>query len=313
MKSVIFDTSALHPRDRFTGWCDAVNGSFVRLRPERTTREIFSGALQSHLLGDFLVGRVTAAPQRVRRHAHDIGSGSGIAFINLQVQGSSITRQGGRSALMRPGDLVLLDAGEPFEMEFEESFAQISVKFDRRDLGDSLGDIAELTAIAAPGRSAYGALAGTAIQAIFCYAGGLTSAELNTRMKTNVIELLGIAFEEVRPTARAGRAATSLRQAVVAHVARRLADPELDLKSTASSLAVSPRYIQAALAPAGMSFRRLVREQRLEMCRRALAAGRRNRRIGDIAACWGFLDQAAFSRAFRRAYGCTPSQYAAER
>lgn len=54
----------------------------------------------------------------------------------------------------------------------------------------------------------------------------------------------------------------------------------------------------------------LVREQRLEKCRRDLAdpacAGRP---IHAVASRWGFTDAAAFSHAFRAAHGSTPTDY----
>jgi AraC-like DNA-binding protein len=34
-----------------------------------------------------------------------------------------------------------------------------------------------------------------------------------------------------------------------------------------------------------------------------------HRTIGDIAYSWGFSDLSHFARRFKRAYGCTPSDY----
>lgn len=53
-----------------------------------------------------------------------------------------------------------------------------------------------------------------------------------------------------------------------------------------------------------------IRERRLERCRRdlldpALAA----RPVGAVAARWGLVEPASFSRAFRAAYGLPPAAY----
>jgi AraC-like DNA-binding protein len=64
--------------------------------------------------------------------------------------------------------------------------------------------------------------------------------------------------------------------------------------------------------PAGTTVARYVRARRLENCRRELGdpfLG--TQRIGAIANRWGLPDAAAFSRAFRAAYGQTPTAYRA--
>lgn len=51
---------------------------------------------------------------------------------------------------------------------------------------------------------------------------------------------------------------------------------------------------------------------RLERCRRDLLdPGLRDRLVSSIGARWGLQDAAAFSRAFRKAYGLPPGEYRA--
>jgi AraC-like DNA-binding protein len=53
-----------------------------------------------------------------------------------------------------------------------------------------------------------------------------------------------------------------------------------------------------------------IRERRLERCRRALLdPALRHWSVSAIAAHWGFVDAAHFSRVFRAAYGLPPAEY----
>ncbi|MFF0816812.1 helix-turn-helix domain-containing protein [Rhodococcus sp. NPDC003318] len=54
----------------------------------------------------------------------------------------------------------------------------------------------------------------------------------------------------------------------------------------------------------------VIREQRLEACRKAMVAPRNTpRSLTDIANQFGCVDLSVFSRAFTAAYGVSPSRY----
>jgi AraC family transcriptional regulator len=57
---------------------------------------------------------------------------------------------------------------------------------------------------------------------------------------------------------------------------------------------------------AGETLREFVLRKRLEGARGEIGSGAP---LGEIAAKWGFADQAHFCRSFRTAYGCTPREY----
>lgn len=98
------------------------------------------------------------------------------------------------------------------------------------------------------------------------------------------------------------------RAEVLRDIERRSSDPNLKAATVAARLGITPRYVHLLVEETGRTFSRLVLEKRLE---RAAALLRdphwQHRRIADIAAEAGFSDLSHFSRAFRRAYGETPS------
>ena len=72
---------------------------------------------------------------------------------------------------------------------------------------------------------------------------------------------------------------------------------------------VTPRQVQRLFAREGTCFSDYVRDARLERARAALADPTQcHRRVLAIALDCGFDDFSAFSRAFRRRFGMTPSE-----
>ncbi len=89
----------------------------------------------------------------------------------------------------------------------------------------------------------------------------------------------------------------------------RIAQSELSLAQIARLHHITPRQVQRLFAREGTCFSDYVRDARLERARAALAdPAQRHRRVLAIALESGFDDFSAFSRAFRRRFGMTPSE-----
>jgi AraC-like DNA-binding protein len=89
-----------------------------------------------------------------------------------------------------------------------------------------------------------------------------------------------------------------------------LADPALNVSLIARAHHVSDRYVYAILQGQGIVFGDWVRTRRLEECATMLAdASFQALTVSEIAFSWGFRDHSAFSRAFHRAYGMSPSEW----
>jgi AraC-like DNA-binding protein len=100
------------------------------------------------------------------------------------------------------------------------------------------------------------------------------------------------------------------RAAILRIIECRSADPDLSALTVARQLGITARYVHLLLKDTGRSFTEHMLQRRLDNAAAMLRdPGWRQRRIADIAVEAGFSDLSYFSRAFRRAFGATPSDF----
>lgn len=91
------------------------------------------------------------------------------------------------------------------------------------------------------------------------------------------------------------------------HIEAHLADPDLRPERIAAAHAVSLRGLYQLFERRGETVSGYVRRRRLARARADLARLGPGTTVAETAHRWGFADQASFSRAFRRQYGCPPN------
>ena len=91
---------------------------------------------------------------------------------------------------------------------------------------------------------------------------------------------------------------------------RALPDGAPDLPAIAARLSMSPRTLQGRLREEGTSFREVLDGLRFELAKAHLDKG--TLALSEIAFLLGYGEQSAFTRAFRRWAGCSPTAYRAE-
>ena len=86
-----------------------------------------------------------------------------------------------------------------------------------------------------------------------------------------------------------------------------LADGQPSKSQVARRLGMSERTLHRRLADEGESFQTLVTRARQDAAESLLRSGRHS--LVDVAFLTGFSDQTAFTRAFKRWTGLTPSEF----
>lgn len=93
-------------------------------------------------------------------------------------------------------------------------------------------------------------------------------------------------------------------------ITRNLTNRDLSTNLIAEACKISPRYLCYILKSAGYTFSQLVWDKRLERARTWLTSRKmQSYLVHEIASMAGYTSAAHFSRTFKLAYGCTPTEY----
>ena len=297
----------------FEAFRAAVSDTFVPLDAATADGQAFEGRIRSHRLGAVHVAEVAAGAHLIRRTPKLIRSEDPEYFkLGLQVSGVGVLSQDGREAGLAPGDFAIYDTSRPYELAFDDEFHMLVVMFPRQLLRVPAGDMRKLTARTVCGRQGVGALVTPLLRGVGERAASAQPA-VAAHLSEAVLDLLTASYAEqleceagVPPETR--QAALLLR--IRAFVEDRLSDPDLSPTVIASAHHISVRYLQKLFESEGTTASAWVRARRLERCRRDLAdPGLSGRSVASIAASWGILDAAHFSRLFRSTYGRSPKEY----
>jgi AraC-like DNA-binding protein len=231
--------------------------------------------------------------------------------VDLLVRGQLVVEQAGREADLGPGDFAVVDWSRPARWATASEQA-VSVMFPRALLPLPGDEVARLVGVRIPGDRGAGALFSSFARQVVAHLDDYGVGD-GARLGTTMVDLLTAALaarldgeDEVPSDTRQ----QALRRRVHAFIEQRLADPDLSPGTVAAAHHVSMRYLYKLFEPQRTGVAGWIRERRLERCRRdLLAPALAARPVGAVAARWGLTDPAAFSRAFRAAYGLPPLEY----
>ena len=229
-------------------------------------------------------------------------------FLALQMAGSSLIVQGGREAVLRPGDLAFSSSTTPYTLLDDGGIRQHFFSIPIAALGLPHDSVTRLSAVTlSPGHPVadlaaayFGRIA--ARPDIFAQPGadavGRPSIELVRALITTHLDAATPGREPLRAT---------LRLRILEYVRAHLSDPDLNATQIASAHHLSVRHLYNILGDGGISLGEWIRDHRLERCREDLS--RPSGQVPPIAAiahAWGFRDASSFGRSFRAAYGMSP-------
>jgi AraC-like DNA-binding protein len=99
----------------------------------------------------------------------------------------------------------------------------------------------------------------------------------------------------------------TVAERVVRLIRPRLMSDEATLEEVAEGLSMHPRTLNRRLSEEGVSFRQLTNDTRFEISRQMLQTTRVS--ITEIGLALGYADASAFTHAFRRLAGMTPTEW----
>ena len=264
----------------------------------------FRFAARLYSLPGLGVGSVNVTPCRTW-HPTESGREEEVLF-NLTLRGGRHVTQRGRELTLAAGDAVLATIDPAMTTMRVSHF--LSFRLRRSELGPLTADLD--ACLLRPIRSNF------ALRLLPGYVSALeeatqASADSRELVVAHIYDLiamtLGVGRDAAELTAERGVRAARLF-AIKNDVLANLGDESLSISAVAVRQGISPRYVAMLFDGIGTSFSSFVLEQRLARARRMLTAARyRGRTISAIAYACGFGDLSYFHKAFRRAFGATPS------
>jgi len=229
------------------------------------------------------------------------------------VRGQLDTAQEGRYAVARPGDVVSYETSHPAIIRAEAPFEVLVTRVPRHLLGSDAERIRKCTAVRIPGGTGMTRAAVAFLRGLFTGLedGTITPAHAPAAVDCVLDLVRGLHAGPTRahePARLRSRAEIMLN--IKAYIEANLGNPDLGPEEIAGASFISTRYLHKLFESEGTSVCRWIRSIRLDRCRRDLAdPALRSQTILEIASRWGLPGPQHFSRLFRAAYGCSPSDY----
>ncbi|WP_406354033.1 helix-turn-helix domain-containing protein [Streptomyces sp. NBC_00658] len=298
-------------------WAQVLTGLYGPVSTRVDPGEGFRAAVRVRELGAVRVSAVRCPPVEVRAAAGPCDERAARHHLALVLGGELVLDQAGRTARAGRGDLVLFDTGRPFRLRPTAPWnavvtAHLAPTPPTRPTPSSLpspppppGGPRQLVARELPGREGVAALVAGFLAGLARDATPYRPCE-ELRLGMVVTDLVGalrdqwLGEEDPEPPVLLPR--------IQAYVLRHLGDGGLTPDRVAAAHHISTRYLHRLFQRQGLTVAAWIKAQRLERCRRDLADPHLRRLpVYAIGARWGFANAADFSRAFRTAYGITPT------
>lgn len=303
-----WSTDSVDSGRRLDYWVGVICEAFLEMHCSSSQASQFEGRLTSVEVDVLSFNQVIAQTQDVYRTPANIAHGGQHPFYLIAQRDSAWhVRQQGHVAHLRPGDVVLVDSAQPYELHFPGSLALMSIELPRQWIGSWLTQVeCAVPRIAARDRGWGQALSGLCLQ--FAQEPSLAASYPPALLSDQLGAMLAAALEPPQqPADRSSRSMTERAQ----HVLReRLAQSGLTADVVAAALGISVRTLHRGFAAEHASFAGTLRRLRLEQARHLLAQPRlANLTVGELGRRCGFADASHFVHEFHQAFGVTPARW----
>jgi len=295
----------------FAEFTTAVSESFVPLQVTTSRPEPFHGVLRTVSVGDIHISEVSAARHTVERTPELIARGEDRRCFKLSVQleGTGLLIQDDREALLQPGDLAVYDTHRPYSLAFDEAYRSMVIMFPKHLVDLPPESVGQLTAVRMSGSEGIGGIIVPFLTQLVDNLDQL-SGSAGQRLSRSALDLVSTMFSQKLDIAR-GPATPhhALMQRIRFYIDENLAAADLDPARIAAAHFISTRHLHSIFQENGCTVSSLIRSRRLQRCHRDLLnPALADRPVAAIAARWGFVDAAHFSRVFKAAHGVSPSE-----
>ena len=310
--TLLIDTATVPAAERLDFWLESSVDAYLPVQVR--TKEEFEARMWGYDLEDSLsLFRIAAEANTMIRTSRAIASGDPeCVHLSVVLRGQLNAAQEGRSGVARAGDVISYETSHPVIFRAEQAFESLVVRVPRKMLGKDAEHIANSTALGISGNDGFPRAAVAFFRSL---AGGLEDGTISAGDAANsvdaVLDLVRGLYSgrHGRPHPKPLHSRPEILLNVQSYIEANLGDPDLDPERIARASFISTRYLHKLFETEGTSVCAWIRTSRLERCRRDLLdPALEHQSIISIATRWGVRGPQHFSRLFRSAYGCSPSE-----
>jgi AraC family transcriptional activator of tynA and feaB len=301
-----WSTSEVDPPEALAYWVDTVCDQFLELEIDTPVRERFHGSLDQVDLGAATANFLEADTQLVKRTRAKIGRTPTPMFMLMQLRVGHVRfQQLGTEVRVGPGECVLIDGTEPYELECPQPTKAMALRFPADWLRRW---------IAQPERYAAHLLTGGGWSSALCAT--VASLDINScehlalpadALAESIATLLKLA---IGPETETSSQRPILFNELLRTLRNRLHEPDLSPPAVAAEHGICTRSVHYVFAKAHTTFVERLMELRLERAHEMLSDAQLfDLPVAEVAARCGFADPSHFARRFRRRFWQSPLQF----
>lgn len=302
MSTTNFSTAGLPPEQRVASWQQYLSDSLANLRCRSVQPTEFEAATINLQLAHTHIAHVTTTkPIVIERHPKMIQQCPADAIVlQFVLAGEAFVFLDDGIRTLRPGQLVVCDADQPFLGGYSAGYVEFLLGVSRHAFHENSG----LTNVEAPlfksFSSRHGAVAASLAQQM---RQALRPSDKPAPEEGELLRLVGaVCSPDVEPHF------SSYLSVARAFIDSRLSDSSLCATKIAQAVGISPRHLSRIMSRAGSTVPQYVLGRRLDAARNMLEQQSfATMTIADISTRCGFRSNAYFSSAFTARFGQRPS------
>jgi AraC-like DNA-binding protein len=303
----VYSWNASDPISSVGAWDEAFSGLHGASRisvPD--PKGPWAGNLDWQRSGTYALALCGGGEELVRRDRQHIRSDPrGTYELLVPSAGTAWVEQGTSSGEIGPGAMVLCDIDRPLAFAHDAGFQSVAFIVREQDVAIRSRAVTR-EPVTIDGSTGLGRVVRNMAATLQAERERLSETTFDIACD-RLLDLVCLAAEGGTDSAPAGQRALVEAEAR-RYIRQHAYDPDLDVAQIARALGWSARYIQQVLQASSTTARDLIRQERLQLARSRLAsASWAAASVSEIAYACGFGGHAAFSTAFRRQFGRTPS------
>lgn len=310
MSDFRFSTEQFDERDAIASWREIFGQTIANLDMEPAKDRPFRGEAFVRSLPELSIGLVSTTGNRITRTRALIQDGNDDVILGIMLKGrAEIYQEKFGEIIADQGDAVVWSNETPGHSFYDEPIDFLSIAIPRSAL---------LPHLLHPDKAAPAVIRGDnrILRLLAHYVQSLQKMTMDASVQSIasmhvrdlVSALLGPTKDAAHAAARRGVSDARLR-AIKIDIATNLTSPNLTIGAIAARHHLSDRSIRTLFNQENTTFSDFVLEQRLALVHRRLSDRAFSAyTISTIAVESGFGDVSYFNNAFRRHFGCTPSE-----